>query len=315
VQTCLRPNTVWALVPADKQEAAFELTQETRDGIPLRFKGIVIFRVSDPVAAAGRFNFVKPGLGVNQVSELLVHVVLGELRHAISHMTMAECIEQRKTTLSEVVAGGLEGTIHRDGEDWGITVEVAQVAQVFIVDAALRAQLEAEIRNEIKLKSEQSDIRAAEAARLASMASAERLAAQQLAADQEELRRGDARVTAQAAADEARLNAETPVRLLRIAREREVLREELAMRELANQVHAIEVEHDLARPRAEQALRQEILPLEQQPELVEAAARLLQGANLSIYGDGTELLRGLAPLVELIGRAVPGAGKDGSPSA
>ena len=39
VQAILRPGTIWVLVPATKQEATFEFTQETRDGIPLRFKG------------------------------------------------------------------------------------------------------------------------------------------------------------------------------------------------------------------------------------------------------------------------------------
>jgi regulator of protease activity HflC (stomatin/prohibitin superfamily) len=71
---------------------------------------------------------------------LLTHVALGELRHAVSRMTMVECIEQRKTTLSGVVQGVVEATIHPAGQDndWGIAVEVAQLAQVFIVDAELR---------------------------------------------------------------------------------------------------------------------------------------------------------------------------------
>ena len=39
------------LVPATKQEATFEFTQETKDGIPLRFKGVIIYRITDPAAA------------------------------------------------------------------------------------------------------------------------------------------------------------------------------------------------------------------------------------------------------------------------
>ena len=94
-----------------------------------------------------------------QITTLLTHVCYGELRHAVSHMTMVECIEQRKTTLSGVVAAALQATIHSDGDDskeWGIRIEASQVAQVFIVDPTLRQQLEAEVRNEIKLKADQS---------------------------------------------------------------------------------------------------------------------------------------------------------------
>jgi hypothetical protein len=69
VHVFLRPGTSWVRVPSTKHEAAFEFTQETRDGIPLRFKGIVIYRITDPVAAARTFDFApRPDSGIAQIS-------------------------------------------------------------------------------------------------------------------------------------------------------------------------------------------------------------------------------------------------------
>jgi hypothetical protein len=341
VQAFLAPGTIFVRLPSTKQEAAFEFTQETRDGIPLRFKAIVIYRITDPVAAARLFDFAG-GAGVDQISTLLAHVSLGELRDAVSHMTMAECIEQRKTTLSGVVHAALEATIHQDGRanDWGITVEVAQLAQVFIVDAELRSQLEAEIRNEIRLRSDQSAIQTAEESRRAEMASEGRIAEEKLASDRENLRRQEELELAQVArqrrmeteklatqqqalqharelcraemaTEEAKVTAEAPVRLLRIAREAEVLRRELTMRALKHRVRESEVEHDLLLPRAQHEMRREMLPLEQAPQIAESAAKVFQGANLSLYGEGGQLIGQLAPVVEALTRAlrqaVPGA--------
>jgi hypothetical protein len=316
VQKFLMPGTVYVLVPSTKQEAEFGFTQETRDGIPLRFKGIVIYRVTDPIAAARHFDFTDALDGAEQISSLLTHVVLGELRHAVSHMTMAECIEQRKTTLSGVVDKALDATLHQgdDANEWGIEIEVAQVAQVFIVDAELRHQLEAEIRNEIRLRSDQSDIQTAEEARLTAMASEGRLAEQKLAADREQLRRREELFQAEMAAEEAKVNVEAPVRLLRAAREAEALRAEVETRELTNRLRALEVEGDQLLPRAEQALRREMLPLEQAPQIVEAAAKVFHKSNLSLYTDGTELLRQLGPLFEILGTAVRCAGPSSAPS-
>jgi hypothetical protein len=335
VQAVLRPGTIFVLVPSTKQEATFEFTQETRDGIPLRFKGIIVFRITDPIAASRQFDF-SSGAGLARISTLLTHVCLGELRHAVSHMTMVECIEQRKTTLSGVAEAALQATIHQEdghADEWGITVEVAQLAQVFIVDTQLRQQLEAEIRNEIKLKSDQSDIRTKEETRLAEMASSGRVEDQKLASDRESLRREEEleltqlarqrrmqaenvaterralqleqeRFHAQMEADQDRLATETPVRLLRIAKECEALSEELELRRLRNQVQAFDVEHELLLPRARQAMRLEILPLEQAPQVVEAASKVLQGTNLSLYGEGGQLLGQLAPVFEVLARAV-----------
>ena len=341
VQTFLRPGTVYVLVPSAKQEAAFEFTQETRDGIPLRFKGILIYRITDPVAAAALFDFraggspSAPGTGVERITALLTHVCLGELRDAVSHMTMVECIEGRKTTLTGVAERAVRTAARGDGETggWGITVEVAQVAQVFIVDAELRRQLEAEVRNEIRLASDRSDLRTQEESRLSQMASEGRVAEQKLAGDREGLRRQEElelaqlarerrmeaeklaserhaleleqeRTRARMAEEQSRLDAETPVRLVRIEREREVLAEELGMRRLQNEVRALDVEHELSLARAEHALRLEMLPLEQAPRIVEAASRVLQGTNLSIYGEDGRLTDQLAPVLEVLGRAV-----------
>ena len=342
VSAWLRPGTIWVLVPSTKQEATFEFTQETRDGIPLRFKGIVIYRITDPAAAARLFDF-GDGIRVGQITTLLTHVCLGELRHAVSHMTMVECIEQRKTTLTGVVAAALGQTIHGDGEHaagWGLEVDVVQVAQVYIVDAQLRQQLEAEVRNEIKSKADLSNLRTQEETHLAEMASQGRVAEQKLAGEREDLRRQEALELAQLArerrrrvealeserqalvleqqrfgaemdAEQQKLEAEAPVRLLRIAREREILAEELEMRALQNQVKALDVEHELLLPRAQQELRRKILPIEQAPRIVESASKVLQGTNLTVYGEDGRLLSQLAPVFEVLARSLQQATQAG----
>jgi hypothetical protein len=335
VSVVLRPGTIWVLVPSTKQEAAFEFTQETNDGIPLRFKGIIIYRITDPVAAARQFDF-SHGAGLARITTLLTHVCLGELRHAVSRMSMVECIEQRKTTLSGVAEAALQATIRTgDGhaDDWGISVEVAQLAQVFIVDAELRQQLEAGVRNDIRLKSEQSGIRTAEETRLSQMASEDRVAERTLAGDRETLRRDEEldlarlarqrrmqaenvaterqairlaqeRFHAEMEAEQDRVETDTPVRLERLARETEVLRRELEMRRVQNEVKVYDVEHELMLPRAQQDLRREILPLEQAPRIVEAASKVLQGTSLSVYGENAQVLGQLAPVFELLANAV-----------
>jgi regulator of protease activity HflC (stomatin/prohibitin superfamily) len=364
IQLFLRPGTIWVLVPSMKQEAAFEFTQETKDGIPLRFKGIVIYRISDPVAAARQFPF-EDGEGVARITTMLNHICLGELRHAVSHMTMAECIEQRKTTLTGVVEAAMrETTANSDAgpNAWGVEVEVAQVAQVFIVDSHLRQQLEAEVRNEIKVKSDQSDLLAAEEVKLAEMESErrvldqklgaekaaflraqERLAAQmeserqaadqqltadklafvrdqerlaaemeserqdadrKLAAEKAAIVREQERLAAQVEADEIRIASETPVRLLQIEKANAIAREELELQRLQLQVRELAVESDLILERARHALRLEMLPLEQAPKIVDSAAKVLHGTNLSVYGDGSEVLGQLAPMFELLTRSV-----------
>ncbi len=206
VRTFLWPGAVYVLVPSTRQETTFEMTQESLDGIPLRFKGIVIYRIKDPIAASQQFDFLGSG-GPAQINALLTHICLGELRSTVSHMTMQDCIEERKTKLTPAVEGALRQVIGAQGEDpaaprWGIDLELVQVAQVFIVDNELRKQLEAEVRNEIRLKSDQSNIRSQEEVKTAQITSEQRFQERKLEFDKENLRRKEDLELAQATSDQ-----------------------------------------------------------------------------------------------------------------
>ena len=262
------PWTSFVTVSAARREAPFELTQETRDGIPLRMKGVIVYRVVDPVAVAARFDF--SGDGHAAVASLLAHVALGELRAVATLMTMQECIEQRKTVLTGAVASALTALV-AGGDSWGLALEVVQVAQVFIVDVELRRKLEAEVRSQLSTRSALAEIRMKEESALAEIRMKEKVAAAESAARRAELER----------------------RREAFALEAEVSKRRAELRES-------EVEGDLALDRAKQRLRLEALPVEQVPQIAQAFGQAYQGAQLSVYGADAAQFAGLAPLVDLV---------------
>lgn len=140
------PGSSWVLVPSTTQQASFEMTQESADGISLRFKGIVLYHVHEPVRAARVFGFAG-GIGFGMVSGFIAEICLGELRGAAASLTMQACVTQRKTTLTDAVEKALSLAVG----DWGIALDVVQVAQVFVVDPELRKQLESGVRMKLEM--------------------------------------------------------------------------------------------------------------------------------------------------------------------
>jgi regulator of protease activity HflC (stomatin/prohibitin superfamily) len=202
----LWPGATHVLIPSTQQEATFEMTQETSDSIPLRFKGIVVYHVTDPEVTARQFDFADGGKGHDQVKALIGHVCLGELRAAVAHMAMDECIRERKTTLTDAVASALRPL----AQGWGISLDVVQVAQVFIVDQELRRQLEAEVRNAIKAKSELSEIQTREGIQIAETTSERRLQQEELESEREKARIAQERLRLDKELERARIEADTP---------------------------------------------------------------------------------------------------------
>ena len=301
----LWPGTPYVLLSSTQQEACFEMTQESRDGIPLRFKGIVVYRVVTPELSAQLFNFAD-GHGHDAIQSLLSHMCLGELRALVAQMTMKECIEQRKTTLTDAVAAAVQQVVQGQGErpGWGITLDVVQVAQVFIVDQELRRHLEAEVRNQIKGQSDRSELQMREDLQHAQAASERRLQQEGLETERERLTIARATLQLQNAFEREAIEAKTPIRLLDIAAQHDISQAELALAQLTNALRTLEVEREMVLAQAQQQLRKDILPLEQIPLIAEAAAKVWQGANLSIYGETAPIVATIGPLVEVLTQAL-----------
>jgi flotillin len=346
IQIFLWPGSTYVLLPSTKQEAVFEMTQETKDGIPLRFKGIVIYRIIDPVTTSMSFNF-SDGSGLQEINALINNICLGELRAVVSGMTMQECIEQRKTVLTAVVDSALrevvKGQEDSSSSKWGIDLELVQVAQVFIVDAVLRKQLEAEVRNEIRSKSEQSDIHTQREIGLAQLASDRQIKEQRLLTEKDSIRQKEEIEQANLqvrrrlqkqnqeiekealllAAEKFRLEMETakekaetevPVKLLQIENQHIVFNRELEMRQVESQVREQEVNRDMLLEKARQELRKEILPLEQVPAIADSLSKVFNDANLSFVGSENQLLTSILPIMQMISEVVrntiPQSGKN-----
>jgi len=315
-------RTAWVKVPGDQQETRFEMTQETRDGIPLRCKGSAVLRIVRPEAAAQLFDF-STGDGLATLKTLAANACLGELRDRVSHMTMQQCIEERKTTLTEAVRTALEALVGGEAGGWGVALDSVLVAQVFIVDQDLRRQLEAETRGRIRSASDLAELTSRESVELAKSASIRRVQQesletekQQIALDREvhALRVASEREARaiDAAAELAAVEGDQPVQLARLASRREALRAEKEVRELERLVEEIGAAKDFIRRRAEHELRREMAPIEQAPQIAEAAAKLFQGARLSIYGGASPLMEAVEPLLDALAGALRGTPSRGA---
>lgn len=310
-------RTAWVKVPGEQQEARFEMTQETRDGIPLRFKGSAVLRIVRPEAAAGLFDFTRPE-GLEAMKTLASNACLGELRDRVSHMTMPECIEQRKTTLTESVRAALEALVGSVDGGWGVALDSVLVAQVFIVDQELRKQLEAETRGRIRSASDLAELAARESVDLAKIAVDRRVQQESLETEKLQIARELEKHALQVAADRekrarlaeaevAAIEGDQPVQLTRLRGRLEVLRAEKEALTLEREVEEIAAAKDLIRKRAEHEMRREMLPIEQAPNIAESVSRLFQGTRLSLYGGDGGLMAAVEPVLDALADGLRGA--------
>jgi len=155
----LFPGINATIVPATEQKTSFSLTQESEDGISLGFKGIVIYHIEYPEVTALKFDFNSKN-GIFDLNDMINEICYCEIRDKVSHMTMNRCIHERKTTLSQSLKDKLQEISYRSeiNKGWGIQIDIVQISQVYIVEEEIKKQLESELRNQLKINCEISDI-------------------------------------------------------------------------------------------------------------------------------------------------------------
>jgi hypothetical protein len=186
----LFPWDSYSLIPTTAIEHTFQMHQESWDGINLRFRGIVIYRIINVEKASSLFSFTH-NAGTSDISRSIGDVCMGELRAIASQMTMEQCIKERKTTitqrLQDAVIPLIEGRDEESG--WGIKIDVLQVAQVFCPDEQVLAQLQADARDKIRKSAQFSGIETDKEINKTRIDSQIELAARSLELDKTELQK------------------------------------------------------------------------------------------------------------------------------
>lgn len=292
------PGQSSIMIPSTQIEAEFAMTQESKDGIALRFKGIVVYHIDKPEVAAQRFDFSDDG--PSEINHLLANVSLGELRDKVSHMNMQDCINERKTTLKDAILQELE-TIT---DTCGIAINVVQVAQVFIVEEEVRQQLEAEVRNQLRANSELSNIKTKEAIEQENAASKIRLKRDEFEHQKERMKIDEERQEIEAINKKKEMEESLPLKLFESEQKMILMEKELEVYELKVKLNSVKAKANLVEEIERNKVRKDMLPLEQIPEIAESVSQMFQGSNLSFYNDSSNLMSTVTPIMDMLSGAL-----------
>lgn len=314
------PGISYTIVSAAQQKSNFAMTQESKDGISLRFKGVVIYHVEKPEIASLHFDF-NTSNGLDSIKDLIAEICYGEIRDIVSHLTMEECIEQRKELLSTSLRKKLSEVEYKNDNNvgWGIAIDIAQVAQVFIVEDEIREQLEANLRNTLRKESELSNLKTEEELIFAKNNSVikqkEEKLAQGLKAGEIEKKEIEYRKNKELF--DLNISLQTKKKEFEIKKEIEELETAKYIFNLDNETKRIEAELKIETMRLELATlkkslemnekdkeyqqNKEILELKKEKAIGKTIGTLFNNATLTFYdGKGNDFMKTLSPMFDLI---------------
>lgn len=330
-------NETYTIVPTSICPGGFEMKHLSSDNVPMTYKGIFEFIITDPVAAVQRFDFSNIRSALSSISEELEKNCQGKLRDIASRVTMEEAISKRTEKLSDELLNRVVKIVSGEMglQSWGIDV-IIHVDQVFPSDQKMREQLESPTRERIREKADLSHIDTEEKIKEATIESEKRISRQEFEKEREEISRKNEKIVMEHEQDVLRLEKKAELerkeykKLVEEVRMKQELEEEelksatylksrkiqedlkvyveelklLAMKKevetLKNEVDTITLERENRRDQANVNIRKQILPIEQMPALTKAMADGLRGSRLTLFSGESDILQAFSAITGTI---------------
>jgi flotillin len=281
------PSDSYVVVPTTLKEVVFHASQVTTDFVDVKVRGMVVYRVAEPLRIYRLINFADRPAAEAKLAQMISDLCRSLAKWLVANLRLEECVRRRK----EEIAGALAREVGEIATDrWGVEIVTVDVQDVFIQDEALFSAMQAGFRAEKEREARLARLeaeRGVETRRIANERALEQ-DRQELALERarqaEELERRRlldaeerARIAAEGELQRARLTTEA--RRLQADEELRVYRERLA-----------------AEGAAAPASLERLFVSEALPRIAEALTTGLEGARLHVFQAG-EGAAGFLPLL------------------
>ena len=231
------PGDSVAIIPTTLKEVVFRANQITADNVDVRLRGIVVYRIAEPLRIYKLINFTHRQHAEAKLARMIADMCRSTAKWLVANMGVQECVRRRKEEIAAALKRELALVVSARGDEgWGVDIVTIDIQDIYIQDAQLFASMQARFKSEKELEARLAAIETKreiekrelltqaalmEERHAQAMAQAERAAAQKLA-EMEQQRRQD-----EAEFELERVRAEQAERLARMKTEEAVARERL----------------------------------------------------------------------------------------
>jgi regulator of protease activity HflC (stomatin/prohibitin superfamily) len=138
------PSDTYVLVPTTLKEVLFQANQVTRDGVDVRIRGMVVYRITDPNRIYKLINFANRPAAEAKLARMLSDMCRSTVKWLVANMNLEECNRKRK----EEIAGALKREVAASTGDWGVELVTIDIQDVYVQDAALFLSMQANFKAE-----------------------------------------------------------------------------------------------------------------------------------------------------------------------
>jgi hypothetical protein len=155
------PGDTVAIVPTTLKEVIFQANQITLDNVDVRLRGLVIYRISEPLKIYKLINFSQRQEAEAKLARMIADMCRSIAKWLVANMNVEECVRRRKEEIAGALKREISSVVSSSEESgWGVDVVTIDIHDIYIQDNDLFRALQARFKTEKEREAELARIEA-----------------------------------------------------------------------------------------------------------------------------------------------------------
>jgi len=138
-----------AIVPTTLKEVIFQANQITADNVDVRLRGVVMYRIRDPLRIYKLINFSYRQRGEAKLARMIADMCRSTAKWLVANMGVEDCVRRRKEEIAQALKREVSAVVSADGsEGWGVDLITIDIQDIYIQDGELFTSLQAKFKAE-----------------------------------------------------------------------------------------------------------------------------------------------------------------------
>ncbi len=143
------PSDTVAIIPTTLKEVVFQANQITIDNVDVRLRGMVLYRISDPLRIYPLVNFSYRQKAEAKLARMIADMCRSTAKWLVANMGVEECVRRRKEEIAQSLKAEVASVVSSEGpEGWGVEIVTIDIQDIYIQDDELFASMQEKFKAE-----------------------------------------------------------------------------------------------------------------------------------------------------------------------
>lgn len=137
-----------AIVPTTLKEVIFQANQITSDNVDVRLRGMVLYRIREPLRIYKMLNFSFRQKAEAKLARMIADMCRSTAKWLVANMGVEECIRRRKEEIANALKKEVSMVVSEGPEAWGVEIVTIDIQDIYIQDEDLFSAMQAGFKSE-----------------------------------------------------------------------------------------------------------------------------------------------------------------------